>query len=326
VLNGKMDLVQAEAVGDLIDATASRQARAALGQLDGRLSTRLNELRGALLNLQAMLSYQVDFPEEDEGPIAPEPIVEQVTKVAGQIDQLLATAPAAERLREGALLVLAGPPNAGKSSLFNALLGADRALVTEIAGTTRDAIEAHTDFLGWPVRLVDTAGLGPVSDRIDRLGMAMSERYIAAADLVLVCDDGQMGGWADGQWLQGDPRTLPLRTKSDLARPKGSGIPVSVVTGEGLEEVRRVVGERIFGERMQLADLEPALTRARHREALACARDALAAGRAELGPEGDTVLAAHHVQEATLALDELIGTVDIEAVLDRVFASFCVGK
>ena len=187
VLNGKLDLVQAEAVGDLIDAIAPAQARAALHQLDGGLSARLAELRERLVETQGLLAYDIDFPGEDDGPIPRSRIAGQLEDVAARIGRLLATAPAAERLREGALLVLAGRPNAGKSSLFNALLGADRTLVTEIPGTTRDAVEAHTDFLGWPVRLVDTAGLWDASDRIDRLGVQVSRRYLASADLVLLC-------------------------------------------------------------------------------------------------------------------------------------------
>lgn len=148
VLNGKIDLVQAEAVGDLIDAVAPAQARAALGQLDGGLSRRLAALRHALVEAEGLLAYEIDFPGEDDGPVPPRRITDQLTGVAGQIEGLLASAPAAERLREGALLVLAGRPNAGKSSLFNALLGSDRTLVTEIPGTTRDAVEAQTDFHG----------------------------------------------------------------------------------------------------------------------------------------------------------------------------------
>ena len=165
VLNGKLDLVQAEAVGDLIDAVAPAQARAALRQLDGGLSRRLAELRRVLVETEGLLAYDIDFPGEDDGPVSPARIAAQLEDVAGRVERLLATAPAAERLREGALLVLAGRPNAGKSSLFNALLGAERALVTEIPGTTRDAVEAHTDFLGWPVRLIDTAGLWDAPER-----------------------------------------------------------------------------------------------------------------------------------------------------------------
>jgi tRNA modification GTPase len=321
-----MDLLQAEAVGDLIDATAPAQARAALHQLDGGLSRRLTEVRDALIELQALLSYDVDFPEEDDGPVAPARIQASLERAATLVDRLAATAPSAERLREGALVVLAGPPNAGKSSLFNALLGAERALVTEIAGTTRDAIEAPTSFLGWPVRLVDTAGLSDTTDRIDQLGIAVSRRYIEAADLVLLC--AECGGGESAGRMDGASRdnVLRVRTKRDLVMAAGEGLSVSSVTGEGLDAVRRAVAERIFGERLQLADLEPALTRARHREALGRAQSALMAMRPHLGRLGDAVLAAHHAREATAALDELVGAVDIEQVLDRVFASFCVGK
>jgi tRNA modification GTPase len=329
VLHGKLDLVQAEAVGDLIDATAPAQARAALGQLDGGLSRRVAELRGALLDLEGLLAYAIDFPEEDEGPVPADRIAAELRGVAGRIDRLLASAPAAERLREGALLVLAGRPNAGKSSLFNALLGADRALVTELPGTTRDAVEAQTDFLGWPVRLVDTAGLWDAPNRIDQLGVEMTRRYVAGADLVLLCVEVGREPGPDDQTILGAGRAMLVGTKSDLAPTAaqiGGAPPVSAVTGEGLDALRRAVAARLFGDRIALADLEPALTRARHRTALARAQAALAEAGAQLLEAGDAVLAAHHVRDATTALDELVGAVDIEDVLDRVFAGFCVGK
>jgi tRNA modification GTPase len=331
VLNGKLDLVQAEAVGDLIDAIAPAQARAALRQLDGGLSRRLAELRERLVETQGLLAYDIDFPGEDDGPVPPARIAAQLEDVAARIGRLLATAPAAERLREGALLVLAGRPNVGKSSLFNALLGAERTLVTEIPGTTRDAVEAHTDFLGWPVRLADTAGLWDAPDRIDRLGVEVSRRYLASADLVLLCVECGRPPGPDETAIAGERPTLLVRTKADLnggSGGDGEGLPVSAVSGEGLSELRRAAAERVFADRMALADLEPALTRARHRTALARAREALADALQQCsGPGGgDAVLVAHQVREATTALDELVGAVDIEEVLDRVFASFCVGK
>ncbi|HEX6644746.1 MAG TPA: tRNA uridine-5-carboxymethylaminomethyl(34) synthesis GTPase MnmE [Gemmatimonadales bacterium] len=335
VVNGRLDLLQAEAIGDLIDATAPEQARSALAQLDGNLSSRIAGLRTALVELEALLGYDIDFPGEDDGPVPHERIAAARDDAAARIDRLLATAPAGERLREGALVVLAGPPNAGKSSLFNALLGSDRALVTEIAGTTRDAIEAHTSFLGWPVRLVDTAGLRETEDRIERLGVETSRRWLDAADLVLLCDESGaavMGGIDPG-------RVLPVGTKADLRRhaerlpaadssqaDRGGPLAVSAVTGEGLDELRRRVAERLFGARVALADLEPALSRARHRAALSRARTELEEARPHFARGGDAVLAAHHVRRATLALDELVGVVDIEEVLDRIFRSFCVGK
>jgi tRNA modification GTPase len=338
VLNGKLDLIQAEAIGDLVEAESPAQGRAAIRQLDGGLSRRIQHLRGRLLDLLALLSYAIDFPEEDDGPIDTGRIEQARRDVADAIARLLATAPMAERVRRGALVVLAGPPNAGKSSLFNALLGSDRALVTEIAGTTRDAIEAHADVLGWPVRLVDTAGLGEAIDRIDALGQEMSRRYLASADLVLLCDDAL----TPTMRVDDDPRLLTVSTKADLrsreqqppqisqmtrasATPVSS-VDVSAVTGEGLEELRRAIAGRLFSDGIALADLEPALTRERHRVALSEAASALAAAAPELGSTGDAVLAAHHVQQAVHALDALIGAVDIEEVLDRLFATFCIGK
>jgi tRNA modification GTPase len=327
VMNGKLDLVQAEAVGDLIDATAPAQARAALRQLDGGLSRRLADLREALLETESLLAYEIDFPDEDDGPVAPSRIAGQLESVASRIEHLLDAAPAAERLREGALLVLAGRPNTGKSSLFNALLGAERTLVTEIPGTTRDAVEAHTDFLGWPVRLVDTAGLWDAPDPIDRLGVDVSRRYLAAADLVLLCAETGRALGADESSVVAERPALLVRTKADLAAATpGGGVPVSALSGTGLGDVRRAAAERVFGDRMALADLEPALGRARQRTALARAREALDAALKQFCGPRDPVLVAHYVREATAALDELIGGVDIEEVLDRVFAGFCVGK
>jgi tRNA modification GTPase len=327
VLNGKLDLLQAEAVGDLIDATAPAQGRAALHQLDGGLSRRLSDLRTALVEAESLLAYEIDFPEEDEGAVAPERIARQLEDVAARIERLLATAPAAERLREGALLVLAGRPNAGKSSLFNALLGTDRALVTAIPGTTRDAVEALTDFLGWPVRLIDTAGLWDAPDPIDRLGVEVSRRYLGAADLVLLCVEAGRSPGEDERALAAERPALLVRTKADLSPdPPGDGLAVSAVSAAGLDTLRQTVAERVFADRIALADLEPALGRARQRVALGRARDALTDALEQLRGTREAVLVAHHVRQATDALDELVGAVDIEDVLDRVFATFCVGK
>ena len=235
VLNGKMDLVQAEAVGDLIDATAPAQAGAALAQLEGGLSRRLGGLRERRIEVQALLGYDIDFPGEDDGPIAPARIAQALAAAARLVQDLLATAPSGERLREGALVVFAGRPNTGKSSLFNALLGSERALVTEIPGTTRDAIEAHTDFLGWPVRLADTAGLQDAVDRVERLGIEVSHRYLGAANLVLLCAEvGRPLGADECAILERRPVIL-VRTKSDLlAGPAPDQLAVSAVTGHGL--------------------------------------------------------------------------------------------
>ncbi len=333
VQHGKLDLLQAEALGDLIDAEAPAQARAALVQLEGGLTRRIAALRAGLVELLALLAYEVDFPEEDDGPVSRDRLEAARATVLAGVEQLLGTAPLADRVRRGALVVLAGPPNAGKSSLFNALLGRERALVTEIPGTTRDAIEAHVEFHGWPIRLVDTAGLGEATDRLDALGQAMGRRYVEGADLVVELGGsavGRLGGWGIGRLGEqgiGERAIgrLVVRTKADLGGG-GEGLPVSALTGEGVAELKRAIVERLFQSGAGFADLEPALTRERHRVALTTARDALAAAATQLAPGGEAVLAAHHVQEAVRALDALVGGVDVEEVLDRVFETFCVGK
>ncbi|HEV8599311.1 MAG TPA: tRNA uridine-5-carboxymethylaminomethyl(34) synthesis GTPase MnmE [Gemmatimonadales bacterium] len=328
LLNGKLDLLQAEAVGDLIDATAPAQGRAALQQLEGGLSRRLHTLREGLLELLALLAYEIDFPEEDEGPVSPELIRVRLERITTDARHLLATAPAGERLREGALVVLAGRPNAGKSSLFNALLGTNRALVTEIPGTTRDTIEAASEVVGWPVRLADTAGLREAGERLEQLGIEVSRRYVAAADLLLLCvEAGRMLAPEERELLAERPSLL-VRTKADLVpiaeRESEDGIPVSIVTGEGLDRLRQAMAERLFSGGGGYAELSPLLTRERHRVALAAAAGALEAARLELGR--DVVLVAHQLRHAVAALEELIGVVHPDEVLGRVFERFCVGK
>ena len=338
VLNGKLDLLQAEATADLIDAGSPAQARRALHQLDRGLSTRLDELRTELLELEALIAYEIDFPDEDEGPVAPERVVRAWQVARDRIARLLDTAPEGERLREGALLVIAGRPNAGKSSLFNALLGTERAIVTEIPGTTRDAVEAHAVLEGFPFRLVDTAGLRESDDRVERLGIEVSRKYLAAADLVLFCEDnretgkGKGGGDARDEFLaQVSAPVVFVRTKSDLEAPSDGptvrpSVAVSVVTGEGLAELKRRLAEVAFGRLLVLGDVEPVVTRARHRSALQRALGEVEAFHAARESGVDAAAAATHLRAAVGALDDLIGVVTPDDVLDRVFASFCVGK
>ena len=191
VLNGKLDIVQAEAIGDLVDAHSSAMQQAALNQLDGGLSSRIALLRESILSLESLIAYDVDFPEEDDGPISQHRIVESIDDLLEALDLLLSTIPVGQIVKEGAIVVIAGEPNVGKSSLFNALLGEKRAIVTEIPGTTRDAIEGLIDAGRWPLRLIDTAGLRDGQDVVERLGIETSERYIGHAHLVLACGDNE---------------------------------------------------------------------------------------------------------------------------------------
>jgi len=328
LLNGKLDLLQAEAVGDLIDATAPAQGKAALHQLEGGLSQRLLALREELLELLALLAYDIDFPEEDDGPVPLERLRDRLSGAATKVDRLLATAPAGQRLRDGALVVLAGRPNAGKSSLFNALLGISRSLVTEMPGTTRDTVEAASEVNGWPVRLADTAGLREAGERLERLGIEVSRRYVGAADLLLLCVEAGRFPAPEERGLLDERPALLVRTKADLVpvaeRESEEGIPVSSLSGEGLDRLREAMADRLFGSPAGFAELEPMLTRERHRVALAGAAEALAAAVPQLGQ--DAVLAAHHVRAAVGALEAVIGLVHPDEVLGRVFERFCVGK
>ena len=326
VLNGKMDLLQAEATADLIDAGSPAQRRSALHQLERGLSGRLGALRQELLDLEGLIAYDIDFPEEDEGPVSPARLERAWRLVRDRLARLVATAPEGERLREGALLVIAGRPNAGKSSLFNALLGAERAIVTDIPGTTRDAIEAHAVIEGFPFRLVDTAGLRASDDRVEKLGIEVAQRYLGAADLVLFCRDAEADEFSAAP---GTP-VVEVVTKRDLAdRPTArppDRLSVSVVTGAGLDTLRRRLAEVAFGRLLALGEVEPVVTRARHRAALERALAEVESFWTARTAGVDAVAAATHLRAAVAALDDLIGVVTPDDVLDRVFATFCVGK
>jgi len=335
VLNGKLDILQAEAIGDLVDARSYAMQRTALGQLDGGLSRRLLRLRTELIELESLIAYDVDFPEEDDGPIPRERIEKAAKAITQSLENLLATAPAGEIIREGATVVIAGPPNVGKSSLFNALLGRSRAIVTEIPGTTRDALEAVIDSGKWPLRLVDTAGLRSTEDRIERLGIEVSERYLAGADIVLACADESMGLEETIAVVQRQSTApiLAVRTKSDLATDRkelmnhGANIPVSAETGMGLRELLAAIEEVIDNRHGEVSLDMPLLTRARHRTALASACLEVEQFReAWSGKKLPATVAAVHLRTAVGALEELVGAVEVEDVLDRLFSSFCVGK
>lgn len=335
VMNGRMDLLQAEAVSDLIDAQSRMAHRVALGQLEGGLSRRAAELRDALLELEALMAYDIDFPEEDEGSVDRVRVSTVLERTLDALDQLLATGDTGEMVHEGALVVIGGAPNAGKSSLFNTLIGRDRAIVTDIAGTTRDAIEAVIEVRGWPVRLVDTAGLRESADLVERLGIEISERYLADADVVLLCAEDRevLGPLLQRTQAITSAPVIPVVTKADLPHVTASvsepadGLRVSALTGEGLDSLTTRISSQLsarFGAEVSEA---PLLTRQRHRVAVRAARNELSAFR-EAWAKNDppSSVAAIHLREASHHLGELIGSVDVEDILGRVFSTFCVGK
>jgi tRNA modification GTPase len=332
VLNGKLDLLQAEAIGDLIDARSSAAHRAALRQLDGGLSRRVAELRAQVLELEALLAYDIDFPEEDDGPVPRARIQAAVDQLLTALQSLLATGDRGALVHDGALVVLVGAPNVGKSSLFNALLGEARAIVTEVPGTTRDAIEAVLDLPGWPLRLVDTAGLRDTKDEVEQLGIAASGRYLEQAAIVLACGDSAESLAAVS--LAARARTtapvITIATKADLVSNRSqpaADIAVSAQTGVGLQALLSRTIEILSREHGEPVIDAPGLTRARHQAAVASADAELRAFDIAWKEAHIPVsVVAIHVRAAADALGELIGIVQVDDVLDVVFQRFCVGK
>ena len=330
VLNGKLDLLQAEAIGDLIDARSSAAHRLALRQLDGGLSRRIDELRAQLLLLEAQLAYDIDFPEEDDGPMPRERISASAERVLVSLESLLSNGEQGALVHDGALVVLAGAPNVGKSSLFNALLGEARAIVTEVPGTTRDAIEAVLDMPQWPLRLVDTAGLRETNDLVERLGVEASSRYLRRADIVLVCIDANEGlDILEKLKAHTDAPIITVRTKADLVSEReyiNVDVFVSSNTGEGIHSLLQAVQDRLSSLHGSLPADVPLLTRVRHKAAVRFAMEEMRQFLAGWRDEMPASVSATHIHEAAAGLTMLIGAVKTDDILDIVFRNFCVGK
>ena len=256
-------------------------------------------------------------------------ILTAVDSLRDALDNLLSTADTGELVREGALVVLAGVPNAGKSSLFNALIGQRRAIVTDVPGTTRDAIEAVIDVGRWPLRLVDTAGLRETRDTVERLGVEVSYDYLRRAAVILACgaNDDELERAMSAVEGKTDATVLTVRTKSDLSMLPSPSLAVSAVTGAGIDDLTRAIVDALDARIGAAPADAPVLTRARHRSRVALARAELQSFRdAWQSDQIPPVVAAVHLRTATFALEELIGRVDVENILDEVFARFCVGK
>ena len=327
-LNGKLDYDQAESVLDLIDAKTARAADAALEGLSGRKRRELKSLYDSALDLSTRLEHALDV---DEGELADDYVRElgsQISDLRSQISGALRRANEGKILREGALVVLAGPPNAGKSSLMNALLEENRAIVSDIPGTTRDSIEEWLDLDGWPIRLVDTAGLRTSQDEVEGEGVRRAEDLIAKADLVLWLRNSEAGEPLNGSIAQLLNRLtsqpLNLSTKCDLVR--GPGLNVSAKTGEGLDELKREIVAKLKEKaETSVVDL-PEGNFVALREALTLLETGEGQETGEGRREEDLVLTANAVRAAAERLGAAIGVTYSSNLLDNLFSRFCVGK
>jgi len=342
-LNGKMDLLQTEAVLDLIEGKSKALHGAAIHQLERGLSRRIVELREGLVELEALLVHHLDFPEEDEPPVPISRILGRARGLEERMKALLGSAPEGELLREGAVSVLAGRPNSGKSSLFNALLGQERAIVTEVPGTTRDALEALVSLGGFPFRLVDTAGLRETEERVEKMGIEVARKYLENADLILFCvEAGRALDREEHRFLGevGETPVVLIRTKKDETREGGQGgisgegvggnvratLELSVDTGEGLGELRELLPSLTYGGLVSQREDVPVITRARHSRGIRRALQEVSSFRVGLEEGLPAEVAATHLRPAETALEELLGVIPREEILDRLFREFCIGK
>jgi tRNA modification GTPase len=318
LMAGRMDLSEVEGLGDLIAAETSGQRRQALRIHAGAVSRRAAEWRDLLVRARALLEVTIDFADEE----VPEDVSREVRSllqraVAG-MDSELARAGPAERMRSGFEVAIVGPPNAGKSSLLNAIAGREAAIVSDLAGTTRDVVEVRLDLGGLAVTFLDTAGLREASDVVEAIGVDRARRRAEAADLRLFLHAADVPPWNSGELHRADD--IAVWAKSDLG-PGSGDVAVSAIQESGLEELLDMVRQRVSPS----ADQAGVLANVRQRKAVENARghllrclDVLSAGLTEL--------AAEELRLSTSALDRLVGRIGVEDVLDEVFAGFCLGK
>ena len=335
-LNGRIDLTQVEAVLDTIRARTDAGLRAAQRLLAGELGRQVRALRTRLVSLLASLEAAIDYADEDLTFLTPEETGAEIAAIHADITALIASHARGRLLREGAGTAIIGRPNTGKSSLLNALLGEARAIVTSVPGTTRDVIEEQIDLAGIPLRLLDTAGIRPTDDEVERLGVERSRASLAQADLVLLVLDRAAPLTADDRTLLAEMReraviivlnkadlpaaVMPEEIRAVLDAPQ---IALSALTGAGLPALEATMRDLLLGG---VASESPALATQRQREAAEHAAESLALAADTLAAGGSEELLAVDLMAAATALGELTGDAVREEVIDDLFARFCVGK
>ena len=334
-INGRLDLSQAEAVSRLVSAKSISSYKLALSQVDGLLSRKIHSFADQLKHALVLSEAWIDFPEENIPAEDVEQIASITRNVLDALWPLLDSYNSGKVLSEGARIILVGQPNVGKSSLLNALLGEDRAIVTAVPGTTRDLLEEGLTIGGVPVRLIDTAGLHKAVDPVEIEGIRRAEQHLEVADLVLLLIDGTSEADELDNYIHNRCRDLPLfvvLTKCDLFDetrqspfPEHPTYSVSSKTDFGLDRLRQAIAEFLLGD-YSLSSETVLLTERRHYEALQRCSECLTRINALLGDDVSLELLAFELREALYALGQISGETTTEAVLDDIFSGFCIGK
>jgi tRNA modification GTPase len=334
-LNGRMDLMQAEAVADLIHARTELALEAAHEQLAGRLSQRIRRLRDDLLQTLAHVEAHLDFPDEDIAPDTRDRLLARLEQAVSFTDELLRTADEGRILRRGIRAAIIGRPNAGKSSLLNQLLGRDRAIVSPIPGTTRDTIEEMADIRGLPVVFIDTAGLRDARDEIEIQGVQRSRRSLEQAEFILhIFDAAEERTPADETHLAefAPKKRILVRNKIDLpARlilpqlPGARLVDVCCLTGQGIEALKDAIKDLVWSGEIR-ADMLEVMINSRHQDALQRARSATLTTIETLRAGQTLELSAMELRIAVNAVGEIVGKTATEDLLDMIFSQFCIGK
>jgi tRNA modification GTPase len=326
VLNGKLDLVQAEAIGDLIASRTAAQSKLALANLDGALSRQAKAAREELVAILSRFEAALDFAEEGYTFIERPEAVERLGRLAGDLREIEETFRRGRATAGGLTLVILGRPNAGKSTLLNALCGEDRAIVTAIPGTTRDLVRETIELGGLPVTVVDTAGLRETADEVEGIGVARAREAAARAEMVVYLIDAAAGETAeDREALARHPEALVIYTKTDLAPPPEGAIGISVPADDGLQGLLDRLGSEVR-EKYAVPEGGGAVVNERQRRALQEARSAVEAAAEAVGQGESEEVVAVDLREGARALGLLTGEITTEELLREIFAKFCIGK
>jgi len=338
-INGRIDLTQAESVIDIIGATTEKSLELSLSQLAGSLSKKINTLRNRLLELLTLLDYQIDFSEEHGQQLDNTNLIEDLAAIVFDIKQIIKTGQSARIFTEGVRIVIAGKPNVGKSSLLNLLVAEDKAIVSEIPGTTRDAIEAVINIQGIPFTIIDTAGLRKVSSGIEKMGIEKTKKWIEKSEIVLMLLDASSELDAlDYQILQGikNKNHIIVFNKCDLPRKiakdnlpdcckQSISVTISALTGKGLSELHSAILEKVYSGSAQIKNVDFFLN-VRQQYSLEQCLKFLEESLDLLGKNITIDIIAEDIHQAIMRLDEISGRYVSEEILNKIFSRFCVGK